>query len=370
VDIAPTVLNLLDIPVPARMRGADLGPWLGTPPAPDDRLPPAFAEVEDKRMIVKHDEKLICDLHWGFCSYYDLAADPGEKRNRADDAPERVARLRAVLDDWLDGHIRFEPVLTRGAANPGGEGVPKAVERGRLGDVTAASALADLVSTGDVSLPIRREAVELLVGLPARPETRERLVRASRDPDAVVADWAAVGAVRVGDIATVERVRNLVADPTRIQKLRVRGALALAAGGDAAGVPRLAQSLADCPADVSFCRLVIAELGRLRDRRAVPALLQNLAQVQNRREMVDALGDIGDPAAISALLDRLQHDAYVPVRAQAARALAKIGRGLGRGLVARDLLPALDRSAHEDTEALVSSAAREAIAALQSVRRP
>ncbi len=40
IDVTPTVLNLLDIPVPARMRGTDLGPWLATPPAPAARLPP------------------------------------------------------------------------------------------------------------------------------------------------------------------------------------------------------------------------------------------------------------------------------------------------------------------------------------------
>jgi len=82
--------------------------------------------------------------------------------------------------------------------------------------------------------------------------------------------------------------------------------------------------------------------------------------VQNRREMVDALGDIGDPAAVPALLDRLQHDEYVPVRAQSARALAKIGRV--------DVLPVLDRVAHEDTEATVAAAAREAIKQLHAGR--
>ncbi|HEY8923454.1 MAG TPA: sulfatase, partial [Polyangia bacterium] len=85
IDIAPTILNLLDIPVPARMRGTDLGPWLAAHPAPVERLPPAFAEVEDKRMVVVGNEKLICDLNWGFCAYYDLSVDPGEKRNRADE---------------------------------------------------------------------------------------------------------------------------------------------------------------------------------------------------------------------------------------------------------------------------------------------
>ncbi len=360
IDIAPTVLNLLDIPVPARMRGTDLGPWLAPRPAPASRLPPAFAELEDKRMVVRDREKLICDLNWGFCAYYDLATDPGERRNRADESPDRVASLRGVLDDWLDGHVRFEPVLAKGAANPNGERVPKAIERGRLGDLLAGPALAELMLSTREPVPVRREAAELLVALPPRNQTTPQLALAANDKDEVVADWAAVGAVRGGDPAAVERVRTLVSDVARARKLRVRGALALAARDEHAGVPTLAEALDDCQGDVLLCRLIILQLGKLRDRRAVPALIAHLAEVQNRREMVDALGDIGDPAAVPALLDRLQHDEYVPVRAQSARALAKIGRV--------DVLPVLDRVAHEDTEATVAAAAREAIKQLHAGR--
>lgn len=360
IDIAPTVLNLLDIPVPARMRGTDLGPWLATPPAPASRLPPAFAELEDKRMVVRDEEKLICDLNWGFCAYYDLAKDPGEKQNRADEYPDRVASLRGVLDDWLDGHVRFEPVLAKGAANPNGERIPKAIERGRLGDLMAGPALAELMLSTDAALPVRREAAELLVSLPPRQQTTPQLALAANDKDRLVADWAAVGAVRGGDMVPAEHVRALVSDPSRPRKLRVRGALALAARDDHAGVPTLAEALADCKNDVMLCRLIILQIGKLKDRRAVPALIEHLPEVQNRREMVDALGDIGDPAAVPALVERLQHDEYVPVRAQAARALAKIGRP--------DVIPALDKVAHEDTEASVAAAAREAIAQLKAGR--
>ena len=72
--------------------------------------------------------------------------------------------------------------------------------------------------------------------------------------------------------------------------------------------------------DVLLCRLIVINLGRLRDRRAVPALLAHLPEVQNRREMVQALGDIGDPSVAGALVDRLAHDVYVSVRVEAARA--------------------------------------------------
>jgi HEAT repeat protein len=175
-----------------------------------------------------------------------------------------------------------------------------------------------------------------------------------------VAAWAAVGAVRAGDGRAVQRVVATIGDERLPRLLRVRGALALAARDNRQGVPILASALDECREDVLFCRLVILELGKLKDRRAVAALLKSLPQVQNRREMVDALGDIGDPAAIPALIERLRHDEYVPVRAQAARALAKIGRV--------DVLPALESAAREDTEASVAAAAREAIAALRAGR--
>jgi len=358
IDVTPTVLNLLDIPVPARMRGTDLGPWLATPPAPPSRLPPAFAEVEDRRMVVWRDEKLICDLHWGFCAYYDLGADPREAHNLAEEKPERAAAMRAILDHWLDGHVRLEPLLARGASNPEGGPMPKAIERGRLGDLLAAPELAALM-VGDAPLAQRREAAQLIVGLPARRETADALARAKSDPDAVIADWANVGAVRLGDEAARARVATLV-DNGSSPTLRVRAALALASIGDARGVPVLAGALDHCD-DVLLCRVIIVSLGKLRDPRAVPALLAHLSEVQNRREMVDALGEIGDPSARDALVARLRDDEYVPVRVRAAAALARLGDPAA--------LAALEHAARHDTEPTVVAAAREAAAALEA-RQP
>jgi arylsulfatase A-like enzyme/HEAT repeat protein len=354
IDVTPTVLNLLDIPVPARMRGTDLGPWLATPPADADRLPPAFAEVEDKRMIVWHQEKLICDLNWGFCAYYDLSIDPGERHNLADERPERAAALRRMLDDWLDGHVRLEPLLAKGESNPEGGPVPRAIERGRLGDLLAAPDLGALMISR-APLATRREAAQLLLALPPRKETASFFARAAGDDDPVVADAASIGAVRLGDLNGRDRVRAVVVNPGAARLLRIRAALALARIGDGTGVPAMNEALDHCD-DVLLCRLIIITLGKLRDRRAVPALLAHLAEVQNRREMVDALGEIGDPAACDALVERLRGDSYVPVRVQAARALAKLGDP--------SVIPALERAAKQETESTVAAAAREALAAL------
>ena len=135
-----------------------------------------------------------------------------------------------------------------------------------------------------------------------------------------------MGAVRLGDVGARARVRSLVAadGPVATPALRVRAALALAGVGDPSGVPVLADALDHCE-DVLLCRLIILSLGQLRDARAVPALLAHLPEVQNRREMVDALGEIGDGAARDALVERLKRDEYVPVRVRAAVALAQLG---------------------------------------------
>ena len=136
IDIPATILGLLDIPPTLRMRGTDLGPWLLTPPAPEDRLPPAFAEVEDKRMVVHGTEKLVCDAGKDFCNYFDLATDPGEQRDLADQRLDRVSSLRQKLDAWLGQQAHYEDRLL-GAAGVSGDAA-HAIERGRLGDSGAA----------------------------------------------------------------------------------------------------------------------------------------------------------------------------------------------------------------------------------------
>jgi arylsulfatase A-like enzyme len=356
IDVTPTVLNLLDIPVPARMRGTDLGPWLAVPPAPSARLPPAFAELEDKRMVVLGAEKLLCDLHQGFCAYYDLAADPREHRNLADERPARAAFLRGLLDDWLDGHARLEPLPAGGSANPEGELLPRALDRGRLGDALAAPQLAALL-IARAPLSQRREAAQLLVELPPRAETAAALAQAASDADRAIADWASIGSARLGDPAARARARAISGDATADQGLRVRAALALATAGEGTSIPVLAAALDPCD-DVLLCRAIIVSLGQLRDRRAVPILLKHLPEVQNRREMVEALGEIGDPSAEDALVDRLRADQYVTVRVSAAQALARIGN--------RALVPRLEQAGRHETEPQVIAAARQAAASLES----
>jgi HEAT repeat protein len=105
-------------------------------------------------------------------------------------------------------------------------------------------------------------------------------------------------------------------------------------------------------------RLVIQQLGRLKDARAVPVLLALLEDVHHRIEVVEALGEIGDGRARGALIERLLGDGYVPVRLQAALALAKLGDSVA--------IPALETAAREDTEPSVVEAATNAALTLKA----
>jgi hypothetical protein len=85
------------------------------------------------------------------------------------------------------------------------------------------------------------------------------------------------------------------------------------------------------------------ELGRKRDRRAVPALLEIVAKERFDvllENAIDALGEIGDPRAV-APLEKLRQDPAldVYVRDAIASALRKLGRVGGGGAAARPAPP-------------------------------
>ena len=357
IDIAPTILGLLDLLAPARMRGTDLGPWLATPSAPEDRLPPVFAEVEDKRMVVSGQEKLICDLAKDYCAFFDLGVDPREQHDLAEARPERVLGLHQLLDRWLDEQARFESRPLAVADSPA---VSQTLERGRLGDPAAAFELASMLQS-PAPVEVRREAARLLVeALPGRQETRPIVVAAIKAADDdEVRDWAAVAALRLGEASGRPRLLAIVGRPgsEARQGLRFHAALALAQSGDGTGVMVLGEALDACSANEALCKSIIAALGKLRDPRALPALIAHLPDVLTRVEVVQALGEIGDASGEPALIERLKTDEYVPVRLAAARALAHLGG-------ARAVL-ALKWSVANEQEPRVAEAARAGLAELR-----
>jgi arylsulfatase A-like enzyme len=423
VDVAPTILRLLDIPVPARMRGTDLGPWLASPPAPGSRLPPEFAELEHKRMIASGTDKLICHMEIGHCSLFDLTADPGERRNLVDAQPDKVGRLRAEMDLWLAEQGKLE---AKRQGRRDADELPRAIERGRLGDTAVADELVALATSASADSAVRVEAARLLATLawPAATRTRLRSVlpgafareeeeEAARQGGPLVA-WLAIAAVAAGTPegkAAQDQARDQAGQPgavaspvsdalnpldasdavvaldapeaharARLVSLaagpaaasteqgteqgpddpRLWAALVLGRRGEKVGVPALAAGLDTC-GDPVFCREIILALGNLGDPRAVPSLIAHLPDVLTRRELVVALGQIADPRAARPVAERLVDDEYVPVRAAAAEALARISGARARATLAR--------ARRQEKEAPVRAAIDEALARVRA-RKP
>jgi HEAT repeat protein len=177
--------------------------------------------------------------------------------------------------------------------------------------------------------------------------------------DDEVRDWAAVAAVKLGESTGRARLLSIVARPSgeSYRALRLHAALALAQAGDGTGVTVLGESLDACSPNEAVCRSIVAALGKLRAASAVPTLIAHLPDVLNRREIVQALGEIGDTQAELALIERLKTDDYVPVRVAAARALSRMGG-------ARAVM-ALKWSVSHEKEPRVAEAARASLAALR-----
>jgi choline-sulfatase len=110
LDVAPTILGLVELPRGDGMRGRDLFAGL-----PAD-APLVIESSRGNQLSVRAGGwKLIRTLHdvsyapdfereAGSVELYDLAADPGEQRNLAASEPQRRAALDGVLDAWIAAH--------------------------------------------------------------------------------------------------------------------------------------------------------------------------------------------------------------------------------------------------------------------------
>ena len=332
VDLLPTVLAGLEIPRPARIRGADLGAFLaGT--APVDAPGLAFAETEAQTMLAKGPLRLVCARKIAACALYDVVKDPGETMDLAPARPGDVATLRAELRAMEASHGRYEQQGLRSE----GKGWPEALRRGISGDGDAALDVAALLDDADVA--IRRKSAEVLFEL-ARLEAAAPLRLAMvRDDDDEVKRWSALALTRLGEGAP--RARDLLEDPDA--RWRRLAALALAEAGDDRGADILiawwregfpakekgaaAPPRSRAPIPFERAREIAAALGKIKARAAVGPLLAALSDVRLRPYLARALAAIGEDAARPALAEQLEKERYQVARIALAAALVKLGGG-------------------------------------------
>lgn len=99
VDVAPTVVDLLGVSTQAHFDGRSLAPLLrGELGALPEGPVLTFATQGGlKAAVIDGAMKLTEEIATGAVQLFDLAADPQERRNLADERPAEVARLRCIL---------------------------------------------------------------------------------------------------------------------------------------------------------------------------------------------------------------------------------------------------------------------------------
>lgn len=315
IDLLPTTLSALGIPVRPRIRGNDLTPWLqdSTAEASDGF---AFAETEEQSMLAVGPWRLLCQRKLGACKLFDLREDPLQRRDVGLEHEERYRQLRQQLQALNAMHGRYEESGLRAE----GKHWPGAILRGLAGDGDAAVEVAELLD--DANVEIRREAARVLFQL-QRPEVATSLRLAlQRDEDSTVRRYSALALTRLGEGAAL--TSELLDAPER--QWRRLAALALAQQGDRRGEDVLIGWWLDRESRTHEQALQLLEaFARIRPRKVVWALLRELSDVRLRPQIATTLASIGDAAARGSLAKALREEPYQTNRSILAEALLELG---------------------------------------------
>jgi arylsulfatase A-like enzyme len=99
-DVLPTVLDVLGLPLPEDVQGGVL-PKAAHPVVAELQVPPKIGDRGSFRALFDGSWKYV-DTSLGAAMLYDVAADPGEDRDRSRDEAGRALSMRELLDSYLD----------------------------------------------------------------------------------------------------------------------------------------------------------------------------------------------------------------------------------------------------------------------------
>jgi arylsulfatase A-like enzyme len=310
VDVAPTLLSLVEVTAPPSMRGDDLRPlMLGRANA----IGPAFSSVIHKRMAVNWPYKLIADLRFNLYELYDLNKDRFERHNLADANRHVLESLRGEIYAWLD-------TLSQETQKEQ-DSQMAAIKRGRLGDRRAVQPLSDILYDEQAPTDHRIQAARILGDL-SDPQATSSLLDALKSDNSLIAAEAAIALGRLFDKRALQPLRQLVVseDPD----IRSRAAVSLGRLRDRTAVPGLIDALWVAPNDYEK-QEAVRWLGRLRDNRALEPLINLLPELRTRYLVVIAMGQIGDQRAFEPLADVLSWDTHPNVRDNVIRGFGLLG---------------------------------------------
>ncbi|MEZ4226280.1 MAG: sulfatase-like hydrolase/transferase [Polyangiaceae bacterium] len=316
IDLMPTVLAAMAIPIPPRVRGRDLGTLLRGKAAFGPGH--AMAESEDQILLAEGNHRLICERRLAACRLYDLARDPKQRQDLAKTEAETLRRLRGRMHELSSSHGRYEVAGLRAD----GKGWPAAITRAAAGDPDAALDLAALLDDADTA--VRRRAAELMFQM-RREETAPALRLAlERDEDADVRKWCALTLTRLGQGAPL--VIELLKGGDTVW--RRYAALALAESGDPRGGPVLVDWWKDKRArDYARSLELLQAFERIKEKDAVWPLTQSLDDVRLRPHIADTLAELGEEGARISLAKAFSQERYQDARVALARAVVRLDGG-------------------------------------------
>ena len=324
IDLLPTLMAALEVPLPPRLRGRNIGPLLTGKIQSGAGL--ALAETEEQVMLAEGNYRLICARQIGACQLFDIALDASERHDLSSVQPDRFERMRRRERELSASHGQYEAQGLRAE----GRGWPDAILRGVAGDGDAVEEIASLLDDADSA--IRRKAAELLFEFD-RPSVASALrLTLTRDEDATVRAWCALSLTRLGQGAPM--VYDLLAG--RDVAFSRLAALALADSGDPRGLDRLVAWWRDAPSrSYQRSRWLLTAFSRLRAKNAVPGLIASLDDIRLRPQIAATLADIGDESARGRLVRAFAEERYQNARVALAKALVHLG---AREEMARPLL--------------------------------
>jgi arylsulfatase A-like enzyme len=319
VDVAPTLLGLLDVLPAPSMHGEDLRALMR---GDVTDVGPAFAAVSRTRMVVDWPYKLIADLRFNTFALYNLETDPEERVNLANAESDRLEEMRGEIYAFIDG---LQQSATSAPLTPH----EQALAWGRMNDRRAVLPLGELLVDLEATREQRIEAAQML-GRLSDERSKPALMQAMADEDALISAEAAISLGRLYDPRARDALRRLV--HVEDADLRARAAVSLARLRDPDAVPGLLDTLR-LTTDTYEREESVRWLGRLRNPIALEPLIELLTEFRFRLLSIIALGQLGDPRAYSHLVDILEWESRSNLRDGVARSIGQLADPRGMPLL-------------------------------------
>ncbi len=315
VDLMGTVLSMLEIPVPARVRSRDLSGFIAKR---DSHRLTTFCQVHDKFMAVRTDYKLIWDEEKDLARLYDLVADPGEITSVASAKPDIVTELKKKLRAWKRDHSRVE--LRPVQSHEGEKSWPVEIQKALSGDESAIPSLVDVISKSSEPV-VRRKAAELIARMWGRRPTGD--IDALRfGDDQVVNAWLTIALHRAGKEGAVAEMAGIQPGLEQMSAPWREVALARLETGDRQALDDVIELVGNNDAPIEDRTRGVVALTETSSPGAHDTLISLINNYQLALDIGRALATSGKRESVPILIKRMKRERFPERRAVFADALS------------------------------------------------